>query len=102
QPQIDEVVAQEAPLDAVVVVPVLLSVGYHTAVDISRAVAVHSGARQTDPLGTHPLIIDVIVDRISGALPDGWREGDHVVLAAAGSSNPSAMCDVGAVVSRLS
>lgn len=101
QPQISEVVAQEVALDAVVVVPLLLSAGYHTSVDISRAVEAHSGARQTRPLGTHPLVVDTLIDRISSALPDGWCEGDHVVLAAAGSSNPAADHDVQAVASQL-
>ncbi len=101
QPRIAEVVAREVLLDTVVVVPALLSVGHHTAVDIAHAVDAHSNARRTDPLGTHPLITDVLVDRISHALPDGWRAGDHVVLAAAGSSNPDALCDVQAVASRL-
>ncbi|MDQ0645508.1 sirohydrochlorin chelatase [Microbacterium murale] len=101
QPQIDEVIAQEAPGDDVVVVPLLLSVGYHTAVDISRAVESHANARQAEPLGTHPLIADVLVDRLSDAMPDGWMPGDHVVLAAAGSSNPAALVDVEAVATRL-
>lgn len=101
QPQIDEVIARETPEDDVIVVPLLLSVGYHTAVDISRAVRQHTNARQSEPLGTHPLIADILVDRLSAALPDGWQPGDHVVLAAAGSSNPAALVDVEAVATRL-
>jgi sirohydrochlorin ferrochelatase len=101
QPQIDEVIDDEARRDDVIVVPLLLSVGYHTAVDISRAVARHPNARQAEPLGTHPLIADILVDRLSTALPEGWRAGDHVVLAAAGSSNPAALADVEAVATRL-
>jgi len=101
QPQIEEVIAHEAPRDDVVVVPLLLSVGYHTAVDISRAVARHGNARQSAPLGTHPLIAEILVDRILAAIPDGWRPGDHVVLAAAGSSNPAAIVDVEAVATRV-
>ncbi|GAB3631571.1 hypothetical protein GCM10027421_09240 [Microbacterium shaanxiense] len=101
QPQIDEVIARESPRDDVVVVPLLLSVGYHTAVDISLAVAAHDGARQSAPLGTHPLIADVLFDRVISALPGGWLPGDHVVLAAAGSSDPAAMTDVEAVAARL-
>lgn len=101
QPQIDEVIDDEARRDDVIVVPLLLSVGYHTAVDISRAVARHPNARQAEPLGTHPLIADILVDRLSTVLPEGWRAGDHVVLAAAGSSNPAALADVEAVATRL-
>ena len=101
QPQIDEVIAREVPRDDVIVVPLLLSVGYHTAVDIARAVTAHGDVRQSEPLGTHPLIADVLVDRVLAALPGGWLPGDHVVLAAAGSSNPAAMVDVEAVATRL-
>lgn len=100
-PQIGEVLAREAASDDVVVVPLLLSVGYHTAVDISRAVAQHPGTRQAAPLGTHPLIADVLVDRLKSALPGGWSPGDHVVLAAAGSSNPAAMTEVETVAVAL-
>src|SRR5690606_8850 len=53
------------------------------------------------PLGTHPLIADVLFDRVISALPGGWLPGDHVVLAAAGSSDPAAMTDVEAVAARL-
>lgn len=101
QPQLDDVVAVEAPRDAVVVVPLLLSVGHHTAVDIFRAVQAHPNVRQTEPLGTHTLITDVLIDRLSATLLDGWRQGDHVVLAAAGSSKPAARADVEAVATRL-
>lgn len=100
-PQIDEVLAREAPLDDAVVVPLLLSVGYHTAVDISRAVEKHENVRQAAPLGTHPLVADVLRDRLTAAVPGGWLEGDHVVLAAAGSSNPAAIDDVEAAATRL-
>jgi len=101
QPQIAEVLAREAQFDDVVVVPLLLSVGYHTAVDISRAVRAHTNAFQATPLGTHPLITDVLVDRLAAALQGGWEHGDHVVLAAAGSSNPKALDDVERVVAQL-
>lgn len=101
QPRIAEVLDNEASRGEVVVVPLLLSVGYHTSVDIARAVRDHPGTRQTDPLGTHPLVSDVLVDRLTAALTDGWRPGDHVVLAAAGSSDPAAEDDVAAVARRL-
>lgn len=101
QPQIDEVVAHESASDSTIIVPLLLSVGYHTAVDIARAVGRHANARQTAPLGTHPLIADVLVDRLSDAVPGGWASGDHVVLAAAGSSNPAALIDVETAAARL-
>jgi sirohydrochlorin ferrochelatase len=101
RPQIDEVIDHEARSDDLIVVPLLLSAGYHTAVDIAGAVARHTNARQSEPLGTHPLIADVLVDRLSAALPEGWLPGDHVVLAAAGSSNSAALADVEAVAARV-
>lgn len=101
-PQIDEVVAAEAAEDSVVVVPLLLSAGFHTEVDITRAVASQPNVRQAKPLGTHPLIAEILRQRLIDALGvEGWHAGDHVVLAAAGSSNPAATIDVIAVADRL-
>ncbi len=101
EPAIDSVLAAEAALDEVVVVPLLLSVGFHTAVDIARAVDAHPNARQAPPLGTHPLIAQVLATRLRAAVGDAWRAGDHVVLAAAGSSNPAAVADVAAAAGHL-
>ena len=99
-PQIDEVVATTTAQDgAAIVVPLLLSAGYHTRVDISRAVAASPRATATAPLGTHPLVAELVVQRLTeaGATPD-----DAVVLAAAGSSDPGAAVDVGTVVEAAS
>lgn len=101
RPQIDEVIARAAAGDDVIVVPLLLSVGYHTSVDIARAVHAHQNARQTSPLGTHPLIAEVLADRLTTAVPGGFLEGDQVVLAAAGSSNSAARDDVERVAAQL-
>lgn len=100
EPAVDDVVREETRRDAVVVVPLLLSAGFHTAVDIARAVAAHPNARQAAPLGTHPLIARVLRHRLREAIGD-WRAGDQVVLAAAGSSNPAAAVDAEAVAARL-
>lgn len=94
QPEIAAVTANEAASDSAIVVPLLLSAGFHTAVDIARAVAAVPNARQSQPLGTHTLIAAVLADRLSTVIDDGWQAGDHVVLAAAGSSNPAAVRDV--------
>ncbi|WP_110589137.1 sirohydrochlorin chelatase [Microbacterium suaedae] len=83
QPQVDEVVAG---LDgAGVIVPLLLSPGYHTQVDIGRAAASRDDVVATGTLGPHPALADVLGDRVREI---GVRPGDHVVLAAAGSSRP--------------
>ncbi len=80
-----------------VVVPLLLSAGYHVHVDIAAAVtgrpAVAAGA-----LGPDVRLVGCLVDRLrdSGAGP-----GDAVVLAAAGSSDPRAVEDVEVMVDLL-
>jgi len=100
-PTVAEVVAHESRRDDVVVVPLLLSAGFHTAVDIAAAVDAHPRARQAAPLGTHPLVAHVLATRLRAAVRGSWRSGDRVVLAAAGSSNPAAVEDVDAAADRL-
>jgi sirohydrochlorin ferrochelatase len=75
-----------------VVVPLLLSTGYHVKHDIpwmaSSAAAPTLLAR---PLGPHPLLAEVMCQRLRGA---GARSGDPVVLVAAGSNDPDAAGDL--------
>lgn len=78
-----------------VIVPLLLSTGFHTEVDIRRA----AGAAPTPvtvarALGPHPLLADVLVDR---AVAAGAAPGGPLVIAAAGSSNARAADDVEAM-----
>lgn len=101
EPTVLDVIDQERVLDDVVVVPLLLSVGFHTAVDIADAVRPHDNVRQGEPLGTHPLIAQVLATRLRAAVEGMWLPGDHVVLAAAGSSNPAAVADVTAASEHL-
>ena len=68
-----------------VVVPLLLTVGYHVQVDIARAVESRPGSLAAKPLGPDPRLAGLLDERL-GALPKGWG----VVLAAAGSSRPEA------------
>jgi sirohydrochlorin ferrochelatase len=78
----------------VVVVPLLLATGYHATTDIPRALAAARPADLGDrrratvapALGPHPLLAEALADRLAEA---GWRPGDAVVLAAAGSSDPA-------------
>ena len=83
----------EVPADRpVVVVPLLLSSGYHDRVDIPAAVAsVRPDAVRARVLGPDPLLAVALADRLAEA---GWRAGDAVVLAAAGSSDPDAVASV--------
>lgn len=69
-----------------VVVPLLLSTGYHLTTDLAGAAAA-IGARLADPLGPDPLLVTALTGRLAEA---GVPEGTPVVLAAAGSSDPAA------------
>jgi sirohydrochlorin ferrochelatase len=98
-PGMREVVAS-AP-GPVTVVPTFLSSGYHVRADVPRKVA---ATRRHDvtisaTLGPHPLPVAAMADRLREA---GWRRGDAVVLAAAGSSDPRAVADVRAAARLLS
>jgi sirohydrochlorin ferrochelatase len=73
-----------------VVVPLLLSAGYHVNVDIGRATAL-PGAQSAGALGPDVRLAGVLLDRLREA---GAREGDAVVLAAAGSSDERSGADV--------
>jgi len=77
-----------------VVVPLLLSGGYHVHVDIAGAVAAHPGAVAARPLGPDQRLVDVLTDRLIGAGADPHDPGTAVVLAAAGSSDPRSVADV--------
>lgn len=92
RPQVDEVVAGVA--GPAVIVPLLLSPGFHTSVDIGRAAASRADVVAAGTLGPHPSLVDILGDRVREV---GVRPGDHVVLAAAGSSRPEAAESVQAV-----
>lgn len=98
EPAVDTVVAEWVAEGPVVVVPLLLSTGFHTRVDIARAVARHARAVATAPLGPHDLLVDVLASRLEEA---GIRADDGIVLAAAGSTDPAAAVDVRDMAERL-
>jgi sirohydrochlorin ferrochelatase len=78
---------------AAVLVPLLLSRGYHVKRDIPEmAAAFPARTRVAAPLGPHPLLVDALRGRLAEA---GWDRdpGDAVVLAAAGSRDPDAATD---------
>ena len=86
----------DVPLDRpTVVVPLLLSSGYHVRVDIASAIEGHD-AVATAPLGPDRWIVDILAARIDAAGP-----ADAVVLAAAGSSDPHSRADVAAMAAAL-
>ena len=75
-----------------VVVPLLLSTGFHVKQDLPEALAASPApAVMTRPLGPHPLLAEVMCHRLQAA---GARAGDPVVLVAAGSQDPDALPQV--------
>lgn len=99
-PALDAVVARlSAGGRRSVVVPLLLSTGYHVRHDVATAVRASDGwSTAAAALGPDDALVDVLDDRLAeaGAGPD-----DAVALAAAGSLNPRAVADVDHVVAAL-
>jgi sirohydrochlorin ferrochelatase len=90
EPELASVVADvlDDPSARVVVVPLLLSVGYHVGVDVAEAVAGHAGrAIAAPPLGPDPRLVELLLIRLAEA---GTGPSDAVVVAAAGSSDARA------------
>ena len=81
------------------IVPLLLSAGYHVRVDLAEAAA---GARQpvrvTGALGPDWRLARILADRLHEI---GLRPDDTVVLAAAGSTDTGAVADCHAMGARL-
>ena len=95
-PRIDDVVAGvEGPA---VIVPLLLSTGFHVKQDIEGA-CVRPDVVAAPPLGPHPVLAQMLRDRLTEA---GLSEADQIVLAAAGSTDPEAAESVVVVASELS
>lgn len=94
EPDLVDVVASLPPGRPAVIVPLLLSVGYHVKVDIARAARSRPGTVSALPLGPDPRLAQVLQHRLAEA---GVDDGDAVVLAAAGSSDACAAEDVAEV-----
>lgn len=84
-----------------VVVPAFLAGGYHVRVDVPAHVAAsrHRRVVVTQPLGPCQGTVRVMADRL---FESGWRTGDSVILAAAGTSDPSAASDLRRTAAMLS
>jgi sirohydrochlorin ferrochelatase len=94
----DVVAGVDGPL---VVVPVLLSRGYHVRVDIPQALANRSDASATTALGPDRAVSRALADRLGEARRPGVGVGDRVVLVATGSSDPDAADDLAAAAADL-
>ena len=77
-----------------IVVPLLLSGGYHVHVDIAGAVAASPSAVAARPLGPDPRLVAVLTDRLRAVGTDPRDPTTAIVLAAAGSSDPRSVADV--------
>jgi sirohydrochlorin ferrochelatase len=88
-PSVAEVLSSLAPGAAAVVVPAFLAAGYHVRVDVPRAITESNreDVRLAPALGADPMLVWVAASRLREA---GARNGDAVVMAAAGSSDPRA------------
>jgi len=87
---------------AAVVVPLLLSAGYHVHVDLQRDTRAHSRVTALSPaLGPDVRLIDVLERRLCAAGFDRRVAGQEIVLAAAGSSDARAVNDCQAVGAQL-
>lgn len=83
-----------------VLLPAFLASGYHVHHDIPEHVALsgHPQVAITQTLGPDPVLASVLAGRLRAA---GWRRGDAVVLAAAGSSDARARHEVHTAASLL-
>jgi sirohydrochlorin cobaltochelatase len=90
----------------VAAVPLVLTAAGHGKGDVPAALARererHPGLRfrYGRPLGPHPVLQDLLADRIDAALGAAPRAGTHVVLAGRGSTDPDGNAEV-AKVARL-
>ncbi len=97
-----EVLAAEADSGRpAVVVPAFLARGYHVGVDVPTHVLAsgHPDVTMTPALGPDRRVAAVVAARLAEA---GWLPGDSVVLAAAGSSDPTARADLDQAAQMLS
>lgn len=82
----------------VIVIPLLLSEGFHTEVDVAEAVEVSDMAVSTGPLGPDAFLTNVLWRRLKQARAE---VSDAVVVAAAGSSRPQASAALHDVAGQL-
>lgn len=97
-----EILAAEATSGRpAIVVPAFLARGYHVGVDLPTHVAAsgHPDVTVTPALGPDPRVATVLAARLDES---GWRIGDSVILAAAGSSDPTALADLDQAARMLS
>lgn len=86
-------------VDPAVVVPLLLSAGYHVTTDIPSVAAAHPDVRVARHLGPDPLLVAAVAGRLTEATTSSGK--GTVALAAIGSSRGSAREEVEEAGRRL-
>ncbi len=96
-PVLARIVPQVCAQGPAVVVPLLLSSGFHVGVDIAQAT---SGGLATaaNPLGPDDRLTSLLLQRLREI---GLADEDVLILAAAGSSRPESVPDIAAVATQL-
>ncbi len=100
QPDVPATLASLEPDESAVVVPLLLSAGYHVHVDLAEATAAATDRHVVlaGALGPDDRLATALLRRLVEA---GLRDDDMVVLAVAGSSDPRAVDDCRDMARRL-
>jgi sirohydrochlorin ferrochelatase len=98
QPDVPTVLGALTPGRGSVVVPLLLSAGYHVHVDLAADASRASGTVVAAALGPDDRLVAVLAARLADA---GLAPDDVVVLAAAGSSDARAVADCVEMARRL-
>ena len=101
-PTPSEVLSQaKATGQPAVVMPAFLSRGYHVRTDLPAHVAAsgHPNVIITPALGPSGQIARILGDQL---VESGWRQGDSVILAAAGTSDERARADLHTTATLLS
>jgi sirohydrochlorin ferrochelatase len=82
--------------EPLVVVPLLLSTGYHVQTDIPAAVSGRPDVAVAGHLGPDPAVVDAVVDRLPAL-----RGDETIALVATGSSRPAAADELAAAASQV-
>jgi len=98
QPDVAASLASLEPDHPVVIVPLLLSAGYHVRVDLRQQSAGHADVAISAALGPDPRLVEVLASRLSAL---GADRDDEIVLAVAGSSDDRANEDCRATGAML-
>lgn len=90
----------------VVIVPLLLSRGFHVHHDLHGMAAKKHDAVVSDPMGPDPRLAEVLANRLAAASADTPADEpvirEPVILAVAGSRDPASLTDAEAMASLLS